>query len=375
MSDLLRARRQALGHGSLLMLMNLMPSLKNACLLAVMVAAAACRGDDEDETPAVPSDPALFSDLFEAQPYRVSACDTPDGQLKHQREVRLFRGGTIDVAPYSRSLQRYFNRHELQFFTRYAPTSTSLSYALDTDLASLENAARKALPGVNLDQANLTPAQEETLTVAITNQLLSPIIRFANQHGTAGTALTNIVILPQLQRPGGDDLLGGEGEIAGLAVSPALLAEFQRSNSEEGRIWQGVAFPADFTPMMFLHKGVLDQAAGRDEVARDLVVAHEFGHTGALVHTEEPANLMLPSISFGGFSCADGLNPMQMATLRQTLGVPGPVVAQSLQAPSRPEPAKLVPGQRLREIRRLLRGERGPIPSFLRPLLHVHGRR
>ncbi len=336
-------------------------------LLCSLCLITACDDEDADG----PLDAEDFTGLFEARPYGVAVCDQPDGQLQHRREVRLFRTGDSDIKPYTASLQRYFKRHDLQFFTRYAPEVVTTGYALDTDLLSLERAARRALPGIDLsDDSVLTPAQEEALTVAVTNQMLSPLVAFAEKWGRAGAELTNIVLLPQLIRPGGEDLLGEGEELAGLAVSPALLAKFAAANSDEGRIWSGVKFPHNFTPMMFVNKGVLDRATRTDEVARDLVVAHEFGHTGALVHVEEANNLMLPGIAPGTFTCADKLNPAQILTLRQTFGIGGETpVAQALVQPA---PASWAPGQRLREIKRLLRGEPGPIPSFLRPLLHTH---
>ena len=71
-----------------------------------------------------------------------------------------------------------------------------------------------------------------------------------------------------------------------MAMSPALLAVFARDDTPEGQIWKGVNLPGDFTPMMFLGSNVLRQLAAAHSDLRDIVVAHEFGHTNALVHRE-----------------------------------------------------------------------------------------
>ena len=49
--------------------------------------------------------------------------------------------------------------------------------------------------------------------------------------------------------------------LAGLAISPALLAEFARTMPDEAQIWQGVNLPANFTPMMVLGNNVLTAGA------------------------------------------------------------------------------------------------------------------
>ena len=57
---------------------------------------------------------------------------------------------------------------------------------------------------------------------------------------------------------------------------------------DEAAIWQGVNLPANFTPMMVLGNNVLTRARAIDPELSDLVAAHEFGHTGALIHSMEP---------------------------------------------------------------------------------------
>src|SRR4029453_10928848 len=112
----------------------------------------------------------------------------------------------------------------------------------------------------------------------------------------AGTQITNLVLVPQILRPGGADLAPSGGEVAGLAISPALLRRFDAMDIAEGAAWKALDLPADFTPMMFLDGKVLGEILSGAPVLVDLVAAHEFGHTGGLIHRQESHNLMLPGV-------------------------------------------------------------------------------
>jgi hypothetical protein len=210
---------------------------------------------------------------------------------------------------------------------------------------------------------------------ATVNFMLRPVIDFARAQGTGGSATTNLVLVPQIERPGGERLTPVGQEIAGLAVSPTLLAVFSREDNPEGQIWKGVHLPGDFTPMMFLGNNVLRELAATHSDLRDLVVAHEFGHTNALVHRSGGQNLMNPGVSAGQNDCRDSLADDQIATMRANLQLTG--AGQALLATDRP--ADVSPGDVVdprpmspADLRALLQGDRRAIRRLLGPLLLQH---
>ena len=119
----------------------------------------------------------------------------------------------------------------------------------------------------------------------VANFILKPMVDFASTHSDFGATRDEPDRGRQLERPGGMPIGDPGTSLAGLAISPALLAEFARTMPDEAQIWQGVNLPAGFTPMMVLGNNVLARARAVDPVLDDLIAAHEFGHTGALVHT------------------------------------------------------------------------------------------
>jgi hypothetical protein len=351
-------------------------------LLALVASAAACEDEGEPNGDLPPGSPDDYVHLFDVTPYGLAACDQKDGRLRGQRELRFFSNGVGDVTTFSRSLQRYYTRHELAFFTRFAPARTDTGYALNADTSELEREARKAFPGVDLDSEDLDPQTEMRLVAFAANFILGPMIKFAERQGRAGTARTNVVLLKQLIRPGGEDLFP-DVELAGLAVSPALLETFAAgAASDEAAIWDSVEFPANFTPMMFLDASVLNKLARTDAVGRDLVMAHEFGHTAALIHREVANNLMAPGITPNEFTCADGLEDDQIATIQRTLQVPvADGVPQSLTLDDGVDVGqrggqhdgqhrRVFGAEHMRDLRALLAGTLRRPPSFLRPLIH-----
>ncbi len=104
----------------------------------------------------------------------------------------------------------------------------------------------------------------------ITNFMLKPMVDFANTHSEAGGAVTNLIVVPEMERPGGEPIGDPGTSLAGLAISPALLAEFARTMPDEAEIWAGVNLPANFTPMMALGSNVLKRAGAVDPELRDL---------------------------------------------------------------------------------------------------------
>lgn len=311
-----------------------------------------------------------FDHYFAAGPYKNDACNIADGRLATRREVRIFTNG-IDAPEFGRSLQRYYRRHGLTFFSTQAVQTIDQKYALDTDEIDLSRALMKEFPGVDLNDTTLEtrdPVLYEKIVTAALNFMFRPVLEFARAHA-AGTGITNLVLLPQIPRPGGGGLGLSGGEIAGLAISPALLQRFQGMDIPEGAAWKTIDLPADFTPMMFLDGTLLGQLMSADPDMVDLVAAHEFGHTGALVHRSESHNLMLPAVRLGESTCADSLADDQIDTMRDTLGI-----TSKSTAPLRVRDEGA--GQALstllsgRQLSAILRGDRAAMGDLIRKFAH-----
>jgi hypothetical protein len=209
----------------------------------------------------------------------------------------------------------------------------------------------------------------------IANFVLKPMVDFAKTHSDVGQTMTNLIVVPELERPGGDPITDPGQTLAGLAISPALLSEFARTMPDESQIWEGVQLPEAFTPMMVLGSNVLQLAATFDPELRDLVVAHEFGHTAALIHSLVARNLMIAGVEPGYDDCGDSLDGAQLALMRATLGVGtsaanGALVARrpatsGVSGASRPL-APFTPDR----LPALLAGDRRAMRSFVELLFH-----
>jgi len=319
-----------------------------------------------------------LDDYFDPQPaYTTSDCLNRDERLAGRREMRLFSSGKSDLQGVTRGLARYYQRHGLGFFTASEPQLVSVPYAVDTDTDALGRELTVKFPGVDFtDDAAIMadPVLWQQVLDATVDFMLRPMIEFARAHGTTGTSVTNLVVVPQIERPGGERLTPAGQEIAGMAVSPALLAVFARENTTEGQIWKGVKLPADFTPMMFLGNNVLRGLAGARSDLRDIVVAHEFGHTNALVHRTGSHNLMNPGVAPGNNDCRDALADDQIATMRASLGLAGAgqalLASDGESATSRA--ADLAhPAFTPADLRELLGGDRRAVRRLLAALLLV----
>jgi hypothetical protein len=327
--------------------------------------------------------PDLMS-YFDARPYANPACNVIDQQLAGQREMHLFVNGNVDMLSITRGLARYYRRHALSFFTTEAPRPTTMAYALDTDSDALGVQLIAAFPGVDFSDEQALMADpvlwDEILSFAA-GFLLRPMVDFANQHGNAGTGVTNLAVIRDLERPGGEPLGDPGTTLAGLAISPALLAEFARAMPEEAQFWKGVNLPADFTPMMVLSHSVLQRLNNTAPELKDLVTAHEFGHTGALTHTTVERNLMFPSVLVGFNNCTDSLDVAQLTTMRATLGLDGAASGALLanraaalpsatpppsSSPSLPSLRSFTPDR----LRAMLAGDRRAMRSFVDMLFH-----
>jgi hypothetical protein len=339
------------------------------CLIgAAMVGGgvAGCGGSDG---------PPDLTAYFKTTPYANAACNAVDQRLSGQRPMRLYTNGNVALLPTTQGLASYYQRHSLAFVTDAAAETTPMAYALDTDEASLDRALVAAFPGVDLsNEAALMadPALYNQILTFVANFVLKPMVDFAAAHSASGNALTNLVVLSHLERPGGQPISDPGTSLAGLSVSPALLAEFARTMPDESNIWKGVSFPDGFTPMMVLGNDVLSQARIVDPVLDDLVTAHEFGHSGALTHVTVPLNLMYPSVTPGVDDCADSLDDAQLTTLATTYGLGTSAAAGALLADGAPRtvPPRGGPLFAPDRLRAMLAGDRRATRAFVDLLFH-----
>jgi hypothetical protein len=340
-----------------------------ALALALALGGSGCGGTDG---------PPDLNAYFAAQPYANPACNDVDERLAGQREMRLYVNGAVDLPSITLGLARYYRRHGLTFFTMAPPQSTTMAYALDTNTNALAVALMAAFPGVDFsDEAAVMsdPVLWSQVLTFITNFLLKPMVDFASTHSDVGGAATNLIVVPEMERPGGEPIGEPGTSLAGLAISPALLAEFARTMPDEAEIWAGVNLPPNFTPMMALGSNVLKRAGTIDPQLRDLVVSHEFGHTGALIHAPEPRNLMHQGVAAGLNDCTDSLDDAQLALMRATYGLGGAAASGALLAkrPAAPAPARAsrpLSSFTPDSLRAMLAGDRRAARSFVELLFH-----
>lgn len=279
---------------------------------------------------ATPQDRSVFASLFEPAPYGDPVCDQEGSELAGERELRLFTNGPFQMERFTKGLARYYRRHGLQFFTRFEATELELPYVLETDQKRLEAAARKKFPKVDFDAETFMGTDEELLEIYgyTIGLMTAPLVDFAKRHGKQPASVTNIVLVDKI---GSTDELEEENEdIAGLALSPALIDAFRAGDPEspEAQLWTQLALPPGFNAMMFLDAQLLERIGDKVPVVIDLTVAHEFGHTGGLTHHEDTSNLMTAETTPTNARCESRLAPDQLATLSANLNV-GPSNGQS----------------------------------------------
>lgn len=349
-----------------------MRNLAFASAIALALVGTGCGGTDG---------PPDLNAYFVVQPYANAACNTVDERLAGLREMRLYVNGAVDLPSITQGLARYYHRHSLAFFTTAPPQGTAMAYALDTNTTALTLALTAAFPNVDFSNEAAVmsdPVLWPQVVTFITNFMLKPMVDFANTHSDAGDAATNLIVVPEMERPGGEPIGAPGTSLAGLAISPALLAEFARTMPDEAAIWAGVNLPANFTPMMALGNSVLKRAGSIDPQLRDLVASHEFGHTGALIHSLEPRNLMFQGVTPGLNDCTDSLNDAQLTLMSATYGLgraaaSGALLATAKRptaAPSPARPSRLLSSFTPDSLRAMLAGDRRATRSFVELLFH-----
>jgi hypothetical protein len=309
---------------------------------------------------------------FDSKPYGIPACDRPDPKLEGRRLVRLFTHRAVEVTDASRPMARYYRRYGFTFFTDRSAVVTEMPYALDTDIEALNALLGQEFPGVNLnDEAALMrdPDLYARILKRAGNFVMRPMVEFAREHGNQGAGVTNVVVLRDLVRPGGASLGPPGSSPAGIAISPALISALSAQGAADAGAWPDIDFPAGFTPMLFLHGVLVGQLSAIDPEVRDLIAAHEFGHTAGLVHRETEGNLMVPFAIVGRNRCSDALEPDQLATFR--IGVGLDPAARALSTRVERDARPIVPPSRFAD---LLAGDGDALAAMFAPLLHAHVR-
>ena len=291
---------------------------------SLIVSSAGCGGAEA---------PPPLDEYFAAVPYEDAACNVVDQRLAGTREVHLYVHGDADLLPLTQGLASYYHRHSLTFATPAQPEQTAMGYALDTDQNGFMQATIAAFPDVDFDDEEALMADPlwPQIQAFLVNYVFRPMIDFATAHA-AGQNVTNLVLIPDIERPGGEEILGPGLSFAGLSVSAALLAAFAREMTADGQVWQNVDLPSGFTPIVVLGGKVLEQVGRTAPVIEDLVTAHEFGHSAGLVHSAEERNLMYPTSTPGKNDCTDSLTDEQLDVMRTTLNLAtaaAPVVADA----------------------------------------------
>ena len=227
-----------------------------------------------------------------------------------------------------RGSRSYYHRHGLAFFTTAPPQGTTMAYALDTNNTALGLALIAAFPGVDLQRRGGGDGRIRCLyhqvVTFVANFMLKPMVDFANTHSDGGGAATNLIVVPQLERPGGDadqrprDVAGGPGDLAGAAGR--VRPHHARRGGDLGGREPARQLHADDGP-----RQQRAQARGQHRSACWTISSssHEFGHTGALVHSLEPRNLMFQGVTPGLDDCTDSLDDAQLALMARHLRARG----------------------------------------------------
>ena len=123
-------------------------------------------------------------------------------------QMRLYVNGAVALPPVTQGLASYYHRHALSFFTAMPPQGTTMAYALDTNETALDRALDGGVSRRRLQRRaggdGVDPVLYNQVVTFVANFMLRPMVDFANTHSDVGAAMTNLIVVPQLERPGGD---------------------------------------------------------------------------------------------------------------------------------------------------------------------------
>jgi hypothetical protein len=289
-----------------------------AAALATALLLGAC--EDED---AAPSNTREFA----AKAYGNPVCDVKDGRLTARRQLRLFVNGGLDIDSTITGLQRYYRRHGLTFFASTTVETTDLHQVQDLDSETLNAKLHQDFPGQDLSDAALTALAAsdrplfDRIVTAIMRFQFSGVLSFLERYHLEGQDVTNVVLLQDLVTAKSPPEV--RDSLLGVALSPFLLTELARTGMDAQRTIPLVGLSPDFAPVVFIgNRNVKLLETRLGAVNRDLVVAHEFGHSAGLVHRNDSTNLMNPSTT-GRESCAQALSDEQIEVMQRGLGLAG----------------------------------------------------
>lgn len=224
-------------------------------------------------------------------PENLPDCDSSKPVIPIDAELMLslYRYSNIsdgNTVRHTQGLQRYYAPFDLMMTTDAIVAPERIRYALGGTEAELTQALIDA--GLNPSATSLTPEEEALATRVVGDVIFAPTKAFFQRHSIPVQAKVNIVVIDQIVSPGVTELMGLEGTIVGLGLSPALIANLGETDADAASLNTMLQTDGDFTPTLFV---------GHSDIARlsgnfDVVVAHEMGHALGLPHVEDEGNLM-----------------------------------------------------------------------------------